>query len=206
MISFPKIHAFLFVLAMAIKSASGQIDFTPEVKEYTAEGFTHRRVTFKNDKGSVTFGPPARWTVRGDKEVLRFSPPESNFVEATVQTASLPTALVFDEAGLRVLEQQVMREVPVAAQSPQIIKRTENAVIIGPHRNFEFIISYQALGQTFHRSAIFANTPDKPLVFRFTAPKADFEKFASDFRRSLSSWNWIEKPTSVIPASAMASK
>jgi hypothetical protein len=205
MISFPKISMFLFVL-LAINSASGEIDFTPEIKEYTAEGFTHRRVTLKNDKGSVTFGPPARWTIRGDKEVLRLSPPESNFVEATVQTASLPTPLVFDEAGLKALEQQVMREVPPASQSAQIVKRTQNAVIIGPHRTFEFIVSYQALGQTFHRSVIFANTPDKPLVFRLTAPKANFDSFADDFRRSVSSWNWIEKLAAAAPVSAIASR
>lgn len=203
---FPGISAFLFSLVLAIDSASGQIDFTPEVREYTAEGFTHRKVTFKNDKGIVTFAPPDRWTIRGDKERLRLSPPENNFVEAAVQTASLPAPLAFDEAGLKALEQQVMRELPGGAQSTQVMKRTENAVVIGPHLNFEFVVSYQALGYTFHRSVIFVNSPDQPLVFKFTAPKADFEKCAGEFRRSVSSWQWISELAAPDAAPVTASK
>ena len=64
----------------------------------------------------------------------------------------------------------------------------------------QFVISYVTLGQTFQRSVIFINTPDTQLVFRLTAPKADFNALDDVFRRSISSWQWTEtKPGQTAP-------
>lgn len=194
-----RISVLLF-LAVAIHSASAGIDFTPTLKEYSSEGFTYRQVILKNDEGKATLIPPQKWLIRGAKDRLQLTPPDKNFVEAIIQATPLASAAQFDEAGLKALEQQVTRELPAGAQAIQVLKRLENSVAIGPP-SFEFVMSYQALGYTFQRSVIFVNFPDQQLVFRFTASKADFEKFASDFRRSISSWQWIE-PDATVAATA----
>lgn len=184
----------LFLLALgAANSASAQIDFTPITREYTAGGFIHRELIFKTDKGTVTLAPPVKWNVRGGKDRVQLSPPDKSFVEATIQAAPVTPPPGFDEQNLKVLEQRVLSEVPSGALSVQITGRVENPVVIGSFRSFEFVISYQALGYTFLRSVIFVNGPDQQLTFRFTAPKADFDAFNSDFHRSINSWQWIER-------------
>ena len=193
-----KVSTALLFLAVTIYSAGAQIDFTPEVKEYTAQGFTHRELTFRHEKGTVTFDAPQKWLLRGDKTQLRLSPPDKNFVEASIQTTPMAVPPSFDEQNLKILEERVLREAPNGAQSVQIVRRLENPVVVGSNPSFEFVISYQALGHTFYKSVLFVNCPDQQLTFRFTAPKTDFDTFNGQFRVSLSSWQWIEKPPAVV--------
>jgi hypothetical protein len=182
----------LFLLALgAFNSASAQIDFTPTAREYTAGGFTHRELIFKSDKGTVTFAPPAKWNVSGEKDRLRMSPPDKNFVEVSIQSLVSSVPLNFDDAGLAALEQQALRDVPPAAQSSQISSRAANTIVMGSNQSFEFVISYHTLGQHFQKSVIFVNGPT-PLLVRFTAPKADYARFDGEFRQSLFTWQRIE--------------
>ena len=184
----------LLFVVLTIPRVSAQIDFTPEVKEYTAQGFTHRELTFRHDKGKITFDAPQKWLVRGDKAQLRLSPPDKNFVEAVVQTTPLPVPPSFDEPRLKALEERVLREVPNGAQGVQVVRRLENPVALGSNPSFEFVVSYQALGYTFQRSVLFVNYPDQQLTFRFTAPKTDFDTCNGQLRASISSWNWVNDP------------
>lgn len=200
-----KISAALLFLGVTIHLAVAEIDFTPEVKEYSAQGFIHRELTFRHDKGVVTFDAPQKWLVRGDKAQLQLSPPDKNFVEASIQSMPVPVPPSFDEASLRALEERVLREVPNGSQSVQMLRRLENPVAIGSYPSFEFVLSYQALGYTFHRSVLFVNYPDRQLVFRFTAPKVDFDTFQGQFRVSISSWNWINEPERPVGAGPMTS-
>lgn len=201
-----KISTTLLFLAVTIHLAGAEIDFTPEIKEYTAEGFTHRELTFNHDKGTVTFGPPQKWIVRGDKAQLRLSPPDKNFAEAIIQAAPSAVPASFDEQSLKALEQQVLREVPSGALSVQIIKRVENPVVVGSYRSFEFVLSYQTLGRTFQRSVLFLNCPDQQVSVQFTAPKPDFETFNGDLHRSLSSWQWSNEPAAAAAGPMPAAK
>lgn len=202
----PKISTVLLFLAVTIHPAGAEIDFTPEVKEYTAEGFTHRELTFKHDKGTVTFGPPQKWLVRGDKAQLRLGPPDKNFVEAIIQAAPSAVSPSFDEQSLKALEQQVLREAPSGALSVQIVKRMENPVVVGSYRSFEFVLSYQTLGRPFQRSVLFLNCPDQQVTVQFTAPKPDFETFNGDLHRSMSSWQWINEPAAAAAGPMPAAK
>ena len=190
----------LLVLALAINPTRADIDFTPVVHEYKAEGFTYRQLRFKKDEGTVTLSPPQQWAVRGGKDRVQLSPPNKHLVEATIQAVPLAAPQRFDEAAMKAFEEQIIRGAPPGSESVQLIKREENPVVIGQNLSFGLVISYQLLGQTFQRSMIFVNCPDQQLIFRFSAPKADFETFNSDFRRSLSSWQTSE------PAPSAANK
>jgi hypothetical protein len=191
---FSKIATALLLLAVTINAAAAEIDFTPALTEYTAQGFTYRKVTFKNDEGSVTFTPPRGWTIRGAKDQLQLNPPNTNFVEAVIRAAPLPGSPRFDEPTVKALEQQVMSEVPPGVQSMQLVRRQENPVVMGPNLSYGFVVSYTTLGRTFQRSVIFVNCVDHQLILRFSAPKADFDTFNGDFCRSISSWHSINEP------------
>jgi hypothetical protein len=73
-----------------------------------------------------------------------------------------------------------------------VLGTEENAVILGGNSGFEVLVSYSALGQTFQRSTVFLNAPGTQLIFRFTAPKADYDRLHSAFRRAVLSWQWID--------------
>lgn len=199
---FSKIYAALVVLSLIIPQAGAEIDFTPTETEYSAEGFTFRQVTLKAGDGKVTFTPPHHWVVRGDTDRMQLTSPDKSFIEATIQAVPLSAPQQFDEAAVKAFEEQVLRAAPPGSQSVQIVKREENPVVMGGNLSFGVVISYQALGQTFQRSMVVVNCPNTQLILRFTAPKADYDTFNSDFRRSLSSWEWISKPATAIPAVA----
>ena len=107
------------LMAVALRSATAAIDFTPLVKEYTRQGMVYRQVTLKDDKADITFVPPQGWTVRGVSARLQLSPPHSNLAEATVEAASLPGPQPFDEKTTKVIEQQVVNSAPPGSQAVQ---------------------------------------------------------------------------------------
>ena len=197
---------FIFVLfaSSAFHSARAQVDFTPTVREYTVERSVQRDLTLKADKGTVTLTPPTKWEVRGEKDRLRMNPPDKNFIELSIQSLAPSIPLTFDDANLALLEQQALKEVPPAAQSVQVFSRAPNTIVMGSNLSFEFVITYQALGQVFQKSVIFINGPT-PLLVRFTAPKADYGKFDADFRQTLFTWQWIARPADATTP-ALASK
>ena len=177
---------------LAITSTQAAIDLTPAIKEYTREGFVYRQVTFKADTGSVTFVPPQTWTIDGGKDRSRLSVPSKPLVEATIMARPLTVAHPFDEPTVKALEQQVLREVPVGSQATELVKTEENPVMMGSNLSLGFVLTYKTLGQTFSRSVVFVNTPDTQLIFRLSAPKAGFDELNGVFRRSITSWQWVE--------------
>ena len=200
---FRKLAAFLF-LAVLVSSADSAIDLTPATKEYTREGFVYTQVTFKADKGTVIFNPPQGWTISGGKDRAQLTPQGKRFAEASIQATPSIAPQLFEEAALKTLEQKVLAEVPTGSQSIMVVKREQNPVMIGQNPSFEFVVSYQALGQLFLRSVIFVATPDTQLTFRVSAPKADFEALSTSFRRSISSWHLVEAKSASASAQALA--
>jgi hypothetical protein len=84
-----------------------------------------------------------------------------------------------------------------------VASQQENPVIINGNLSYEFVVSYQALGKTFLRSVIVVACPNAQLVFRFTAPKSDFENLNRSFRQSIYTWQWTE-PEPAKPVGAIA--
>ena len=196
---------FLLVLSAALQTSEAAIDLTPTRAEYTAEGVTVQQLIFQDGKRRISYEPPWKWTFRGDASRLQFMPPSQNFAEGVVQAAPPLRTPGFDEATVKALESQVMNTLPSGSQGVTLISQQKNPVILNQNLSYEFVVSYQTLGETFHRSVIFVNCPEAQLVFRFTAPKAVFESLNSAFRRSLYSWQWIEPPATAA-APVMASK
>jgi hypothetical protein len=188
---FPKTIALLFLLAFVTR-ARADINFTPSLKEYVSEGINYQSLTFKDDKRTISIELPLHWTYRGDAGRLQLMPNGKNFAEGLIQAVRLAGPQPINEAVEKALEAQVIAALPAGSQSVAVVKREENAVILDHNLGYEIIVSYQTLGQAFLRSVIFVNCPDKRLIFRFTAPKADFDSLNKAFRHSIYSWEWAE--------------
>ena len=186
------ILTFSAAIALAASAQAG-IDFTPSVKRYMSEGAEYANVSFKDDQRAVSMAVPRLWTCRGDASRLQFTPPDQNFAEGVVQAVPTKGVLAFDEPTLKALEQQTLDTLPPGSQAVTVLSRQENAVFVGGNPGFEFVVSYQVLGQAFQRSVIFVNCPGQQLVFRFTAPRKAFDTLNRSFRQSIYSWHWSEQ-------------
>jgi hypothetical protein len=181
----------VILVAFAVSARAG-IDLTPTPSEYTAEGITFKQLSFKDGKWRVSYEPPRLWSYRGDGTSLQLSPPNSARADASIQVADLVKPQAFDEKLFSVLKEQSFRAVPPGAQNITLLNEELNPVRLERGDVYAVTISYQALGETFLRSAIYVNLPDTQLTFRLTARKADFEPLQRAFRSSILSWHWVE--------------
>lgn len=198
-----RLSIILAGLLFLIPGARAEMDFTPTVNRYFSEGAEYSSVSFKDDKRIISMNVPRMWTCRGDASRLQFMPPDQSFAEGVVQAASPMRTPAFDEATVKALEAQVINTLPSGSQGITIISRLENPVILNQNLSYEIVVSYQTLGQTFHRSVIFVNCPEAQLIFRFTAPKAAFANLNNAFNRSVCSWHATESSaTAAAPVTA----
>ena len=181
----------------------GEIDFTPTLQRYMSEGAEYANASFKDGQQNISIAVPRTWNCRGDASRLQFNPPGQPLAEGTIQSMPTKGMVRFDEATVKVLEQQVISTIPSASQGVTVVSQQENPVIINGNLSYEFVVSYQALGKTFLRSVIVVACPDAQLVFRFTAPKTDFDDLNRSFRQSIYSWQWTD-PEAAKTANAIA--
>ena len=198
-------YLLLLLTGLTIRSAQAAIDFSPMIEEYSHAGFNYRKVTFKEDKGIVTYTPPQGWTIRGGGNAAQLTPPDKAFVDGVILAMPLRGPQAFDEATVAALEQQVVATAPPGSQAAQVVRRQENPVALGSNPSVEIAISYSVLGRSFERSVVFVNTVDTQLVFRFSAPKEDFGALHQRFRQSIGSWEYVETKAVAATATVAAS-
>jgi hypothetical protein len=189
----------LCVVAMAAQASAG-IDFTPTVTRYSNEGAEFTNVSFKDDKRTISVILPRLWTCHGDASRLQITPPDQSFAEGIIQAIPTKGVLPFNEANLKALEQQALATLPPGSQGVSLVSQQESPVGLNQGQSYEFVVSYQTLGKTFQRSVIFVSCPDQQLVFRFTAPKSEFDKLNRSFRQTIYSWQWTEPASSAVVA------
>lgn len=194
----------LLCLLLLVPGTKAQIDFTPTVNRYVSYGAEFSSVSFKDDKRTISMEVPRKWSCRGDASRLQFTPPDQSFADGVVQATPPLRARAFDEATVKALEAQVINTLPSGSQGITMLSQQENPVILNQNLSYGFLVSYQTLGQTFHRSVIFVNCPEAKLIFRFTAPKTAFDKLNNAFNRSVSSWRLTEPAAPAANQAALA--
>lgn len=194
-------RAIIICLLTAVSGIKAEINFTPTVNRYFSEGAEYSSVTFKENKRSISMEVPRLWTCHGDASRLQFTPPDQHFAEGTIQAAPASGVVPFNEATIKALEGQLMNSLPPGSQAITMVSRQENPIILEQNLSYEFVVSYQTLGKVFLRSVIFVNCPDKQLIFRFTAPKENFDALNKAFRHSLYSWHGATAPAPPAPSS-----
>jgi hypothetical protein len=194
------LKSILLCLIATAAQASAGIDFTPTVTRYFNEGAEFSNVSFKDDKRTISLTLPRLWICHGDSSRLQLTPPNQDFAEGIIQATPTKGALPFNEANLKALEQQVLATLPPGNQGVTLVSQQENPVGLNQSPSYEFVVSYQALGKNFQRSVIFVSCPDQQLVFRFSAPKSDFDKLNRSFRQTIYSWQWAEPASAAVVA------
>ena len=183
------------VLLNAVAStAYGVIDLTPTASEYEAQGFKYLQLVFRDDKRTIIYEPPQKWDHRGQKSQLQLTPPDKKFAEALIQAIPLKAVEPLDPAGFIKFKEYVLAGLPSGSQLITTVAEGENTLLVNGAPSFELVVSYQTLGETFHRSVLLTNCNDTQLLFRLTARKSDFGTLYQAFKRSIMSWTVTEQP------------
>jgi hypothetical protein len=180
------------LVAFALSARAG-IDLTPSASEYTAEGVTFKQLSFKDGERRVLYELPQLWSYRGGGSSLQLVPVKPESADASIQVVDITKPQPFDEKLFAALREQSLRAAPPGAQNVIVINEEMNPIRLERGDVYGVTISYQALGQSFHRSTLYVNLPDAQLTFRLTARKADFEALQRAFRSSILSWHWVER-------------
>jgi hypothetical protein len=195
----------LLLLITIAETGEAGINLTPTPSEYVSAGIKYTQLSFKDGDRRVTFEPPVQWSYRSAGDRLLLLPPKNSRAEAAIQAVPLPAPQAFDEKGIQAARDQFLKAVPPGAQSVVIVSEVESAVPMKGLPNYEFTASYKDLGTEFLRRTLFVNLPETQLVFKFSAPRSEFENLYRLFRVSMLSWEWVE-PASTSPGPRTASK
>lgn len=192
------LKVLLSILCCAfVGPAFAGLDLTPLTKEYTEDGVTYREVSFKNGEGSQKFYPPEGWALRGQATRLQLSPPKKDSAEAVIEV-SPSSAAEIDEAVIKAFKEKVIATLPSGSTAVTTISEARNGLMPSGRPSFEIMVSYQHWGKTYQRSVLLVNGPQEHLTFKLTAVKEDFMLLQTVFRRSVASWQWIDKSPAVV--------
>ena len=184
------------LLATALTTARAAIDLTPTAHESTCEGFTFKELLFQDGKRQIVYQLPAKWTYRAGGDGLHLTPPQTAYADAIIQAAALPAPQRLDEKSIEAARQQFMSNFPPGSQMITLVSEEQNSVPLNGNATYEITASYQVMGETFLRSAVFSNLADTQMCFRLTARKSDFGRLHQVFRASILSWRWFESSPS----------
>ena len=188
----------LAVFLTCAVTARGALDLSPFPSEFEGEGVKYTQLSFKDDKRQVVYMPPQNWTWRGGASQLRLTPPAIFArADASIERSPLAEPQPLDEKTVAALREQFMNTLPPGAQGMKIVNEEASPVLLnGNIATYEFTATYQMFGETFSRSALFANLPETQLRFKLTGLKKDFDNLHRQFRASLISWQWTAPPPS----------
>jgi len=189
------IRKFLFLpaLTVALQAVRAGIDLTPMPGEYRAEGITIQQLIFIDDKRKVTYEPPRHWSWRGGADWLQLTPAGTMFAEASIRARPLAVPQLLDGNTMLLLKEKFLNSLPPGSQKINLLKEEQNPVVLDNKLSYAVTASYQVIGETFVRTALFVNLADTQLCFTMTARQNDFEKLNQSFRTSILSWHWIEE-------------
>lgn len=180
-------------------TAQAALDLTPISADYVAQGITFQRVIFKQaDQTSVSYEPPRGWSCRGGGNRLQLTPAGVTQAEASIQALPITAPQPLDEKNQSLLKEQFLNSLPPGSQKINLLNEEQNPVVLDNKLSYAVTASYQTLGETFVRSALFINRADTQLRFTITSRQSDFEKLQQSFRGSILSWHWVEQ--SPVPA------
>ncbi|MEN3369727.1 MAG: hypothetical protein V7609_1870 [Verrucomicrobiota bacterium] len=182
----------LLLLTTALTTTRAAIDLTPIPHESTCEGYTFKELLFKDGKRDIVYQLPTKWAYRAGGDGVHLTPPESVRADAIIRASLLSAPQRFDEKSVEAAKKQFLGSLPAGSQMITVVTEEQNPVPFNGNPTYEFVVSYQIIGETFVRSALFTNVADTQLCFRLTARKSDFEGLHRSFRASILSWRWIE--------------
>ncbi len=180
--------AILFLALLC--PARAEVDFTPIDSERTLEGLVFKQILFRQDGREISYEQPRGWTVTGDAQALKLTPPGMSQAKARMEQAPLPEPQIPLAAATANLAAQVLASVPNESKNVTLVAEEINPLRINQKETYAVTVSYNFYGQDYGLSVLFANLDDTQLRFRVVARKADFEAVNRAFRASLFTLSW----------------
>jgi hypothetical protein len=190
-------YALAFI-AISVVTSQAAIDLTSTLTEEKANGVTSKQLVFKDGTKQIIYELPLQWTHRNVGGSVKLVASASSNADIVIQAVPLAAPQSFDEKGIALARQHFTQSIPPTAETPKVTEELNTVPFKGA--NCEFTTTYQALGESFTRRALYINLPDTQLIFRLSARKTDFERLWRTFRTSILSWQWVEPSSSAATA------
>ncbi len=184
------VRSLVLLLAGAfVASAQAQLQLTPELTTYEADGVKTRLLAF-SDGGAktITYSPPGGWTYSGSSAKFTIRPPGDSQAEGTIVKASLHQPAVFDDRTMKMLAAEALASVPAGSTNVNLLSQEKNPFLIAQNETFLVIVSYAFYGQNYQRSTMFLNRGNEQIRFQFVSRAADFKNLHMAFQASQLTW------------------
>jgi hypothetical protein len=183
------IACLLALVSLCAISKAG-IEFKGGTSERVLEGIKFQQLVFHDNGRKVTYEQPRGWSYLAEADRLRFTPPDVTQAQAEIDQVPLTAPMVFDEASIKKLQEQVLAGLPSGSQEAKMELEEKSPLKKNDYDTYAVTVSYRLYGQEFRASVLFLNLPDTLVRFRASARKEDFEKINRAFRSSIFSWQW----------------
>ena len=174
-----------FLIAAA---ARADLQLTPKLAEYKADGATLIHLEFFDGGKTVTYQSPRGWNYSGSPKQLTLRPPNKSQAEATVTRIPQSQPGSFDDQSLKTLVSGAVAQVPKGSESIRVLSQEKNQVMIDNKETFLITLSYTFYGQKYGRSILLMNRGNEQIRFQLTCHEADFKELQQAFLRSQNTW------------------
>jgi hypothetical protein len=184
--------SLLVCLTASLATGKAAIDLNPALTQYTANGITFKQLVFKDDHKRITYELPPQWSYRALGDSVKLVPAANSTADIAIQAIPLVNPQPLDDKGIAAARELFLQGMPPGSQAMKVLSEEQNTIPLKAGANYQITVSYQALGETFVRRALYMNLPDTQLIFRLNARKNEFENLWRTFRGSILSWQWVE--------------
>lgn len=180
--------ALIFSGAFFIASAHAELELTPKVAEYKADGATVKHLEFSDGGKRVTYQSPRGWDYSGNATQLTLRPPNKAQAEATITRVPLSQPGSFDAESLKKLVSEAVALVPKGSENISVVSQEKNPLLIARKETFLVVVSYTFYGENYQRSMMFLNRGNEQVRFQFVSRAVDFKDLQAAFQRSHFTW------------------
>lgn len=175
--------------AFFIVSAQAELQLTPKISRYEADGVKIELLAFSDGGGQeITYSPPRGWEYSGSATKFTLRPPGKPQAEGTIVRTSVSEPAAFDDPTMKKLAAEVLASVPGGSTNVTLVSQAKNPLLIAQKETFLVTISYTFYGQNYQRSMMFLNRGNEQVRFQFVSRAADFKNLQMAFQASQVTW------------------
>jgi hypothetical protein len=177
------------VLAACAATGVAGVNFIPIPRSTVSDGLTTNYVVFKNDGKEICYTPPKDWSYNGSPDGFSLRSNGINPAVVTMESIPLEKPVVFDEAQIKRLTEEVLASIPNGSGKATALSPARRPVNICGKDNVEIIITYSVYGRPMKMSVFFVNHTEELLRFKLISDKANFAGAHEQFSDSLATWS-----------------
>jgi hypothetical protein len=167
--------------------AHAELQLSPKVSEYKADGATFKHLEFSDGGKTVTYQSPRGWDYSGTATQLTLRPPKAQ-AEASITRIPLSKPGNFDEESLKKLVSEAIAQVLKGSENVTVVSQEKNPLMIQRKETFLLTLSYTFYGEKYCRSILFLNRGNEQLRSQLTCREGDFIDLQRAFLASQYSW------------------